>query len=141
NVEVDDVVLGIALLEHESVGGLSVLPDAGNVGPARAPEVDHHAHGGRLRHARRGCKPNRVRYGSIAGTPWTADRAATHPQAPHPLRNSCASSLNSSLRGEFLRQISAISRVLWRALSGRATTLVSCRMPASMAISGSIVMP
>ncbi len=40
-----------------------------------------------------------------------------------------------SARGLFLRQISAISRLAFRALSGRATTWVSWRMPASIAIS------
>src|SRR5690606_19745464 len=41
---------------------------------------------------------------------------------PQPARNSFASSRNSSARGLFLRQISAISRLAFLALSGRATT-------------------
>src|SRR5690606_7584135 len=81
NVEVDQVLLRIALLEHEAVSGFSVLPDPGNVGLARAPEVDHHAHDRRFRHVRRGCKPNRIRFGSMSKRRETTDSWIRPPAA------------------------------------------------------------
>ena len=52
-----------------------------------------------------------------------------------------ASSVNSSKRGELVRQASAISRLALRPLTGRACTAVPLRMPATIAISGNRVRP
>lgn len=86
-----------------------------------------------------------VRYRSmslcLSPTDWLLMGRRTQWAARHPARSSSASSSKSSRLGEFLRQIRAISRLAFFALRGRATTSVSCNMPASIAIWGSMVRP